>query len=139
MAALTVSTVELTRRRVFITHAYAEVHGKLVLDTAKTTSGGRCRFPGFLDEPLHLLDTGKAAETPVFTGPKGAPLHVNNFRARYLAPAVARCQAADTLFPTITPHDLRHTVTSLALGAGANANANANAKCNPCWDPSPPQ
>jgi integrase len=36
-------------------------------------------------------------------------------------PAVAKCQVADETFPTITPHDLRHTAASLAeMSAGAN-------------------
>ena len=38
-------------------------------------------------------------------------------------PAVATCQAADETFPTITPHDLRHTAASLAVSAHANAKA----------------
>ena len=39
------------------------------------------------------------------------------------APAVAKCQKAEESFPTITPHDLRHTAASLAVSAGANAKA----------------
>jgi integrase len=38
-------------------------------------------------------------------------------------PAVAVCQKADESFPTITPHDLRHTAASLAISAGANVKA----------------
>ena len=30
---------------------------------------------------------------------------------------------ADEIFPTITPHDLRHTATSLAVSAHANVKA----------------
>jgi site-specific recombinase XerC len=36
---------------------------------------------------------------------------------------VAACQQADDTFPTITPHDLRHTAASLAVSAGANVKA----------------
>ena len=39
------------------------------------------------------------------------------------APAVAVCQKADESFPTIKPHDLRHTAASLAISAGANVKA----------------
>jgi integrase len=39
------------------------------------------------------------------------------------APAVAACQKADESFPSITPHDLRHTAASLAISAGANVKA----------------
>ncbi|MCK6068214.1 MULTISPECIES: tyrosine-type recombinase/integrase [Microbacterium] len=37
--------------------------------------------------------------------------------------AVRRCVRADSLFPRITPHDLRHTAASLAISAGANVKA----------------
>jgi integrase len=37
-----------------------------------------------------------------------------------LGAAVRRCQAADSGFPRITAHDLRHTAASLAISAGAN-------------------
>lgn len=38
-------------------------------------------------------------------------------------PAVTACQKADESFPSITPHDLRHTAASLAVSAGANVKA----------------
>lgn len=34
--------------------------------------------------------------------------------------AIKRAQAKDPAFPTLTPHDLRHTAASLAISAGAN-------------------
>ena len=53
-----------------------------------------------------------------------APRHSGtSFRNRYFSAAVAECQAADESFPTITPHDLRHTAASLAVSAGANVKA----------------
>jgi hypothetical protein len=39
------------------------------------------------------------------------------------APVVAKCHKADEWFPSITPHDLRHTAASLAVSAGANVKA----------------
>jgi integrase len=38
-------------------------------------------------------------------------------------PAVDKCQKTDDSFPSITPHDLRHTAASLAISAGANVKA----------------
>jgi hypothetical protein len=38
-------------------------------------------------------------------------------------PAVSKCQRNDDTFPSITPHDLRHTAASLAVSAGANVKA----------------
>jgi integrase len=37
--------------------------------------------------------------------------------------AVEKCRKADESFPSITPHDLRHTAASLAVSAGANVKA----------------
>src|SRR5580704_19672077 len=50
-------------------------------------------------------------------------LRNSNWRARVFDPAVQACQKADESFPTITPHDLRHTAASLAVSAGANVKA----------------
>jgi integrase len=38
----------------------------------------------------------------------------------WLPGAVARCQKADSTFPRVTAHDLRHTAASLAISSGAN-------------------
>jgi integrase len=43
--------------------------------------------------------------------------------ASVFASAVEACRKADNTFPTITPHDLRHTAASLAVSAGANVKA----------------
>lgn len=59
----------------------------------------------------------------VFMDLKGGVLRNSNYRARVFAPAVKECQQADKTFPTITPHDLRHTAASLAVSAGANVKA----------------
>jgi integrase len=40
-----------------------------------------------------------------------------------LQPAVEKCQKTDDSFPSITPHDLRHTAANLAISAGANVKA----------------
>jgi len=66
---------------------------------------------------------GKGREDLVFASPRGDVLRVSNYRKRFFTPAVEKCQAADKTFPTITPHDLRHTAASLAVSAGANLKA----------------
>ncbi|CPU91834.1 phage integrase [Mycobacteroides abscessus] len=48
---------------------------------------------------------------------------MSNWRDRVFAHAASVCQEADETFPTITPHDLRHTAASLAISAGANVKA----------------
>lgn len=73
-----------------------------------------------LADELAALMVGKGRDALVFTDMRGGVLRNSNWRARVFAPAVARCQEADESFPSITPHDLRHTAASLAVSAGAN-------------------
>jgi integrase len=70
--------------------------------------------PGGSAGPICTWDTTEYTE---------ALLRNSNWRARVFGPAVALCRKADDTFPTITPHDLRHTAASLAISAGANVKA----------------
>jgi hypothetical protein len=67
--------------------------------------------------------TGKGRADLVFTDQRGGVLRNSNWRARVFRSAVVKCQAVDDTFPTITPHDLRHTAASLAVSARANVKA----------------
>jgi integrase len=66
---------------------------------------------------------GKGRDALVFTNTSGGVLRASNYRKRFFAAAVSKCQKADESFPTVTPHDLRHTAASLAVSAGANVKA----------------
>jgi integrase len=123
MAALRVASFDTRRRRISITEAFAEVSGRLVLDTAKNHERRSVPYPAFLQDALDELMAGKSNDALVFTGPQGAALRVNTFRRREFAPAVARCRESDPRFPVITPHDLRHTAASLAISVGANVKS----------------
>jgi hypothetical protein len=65
----------------------------------------------------------KGRDDMVFTDMRGGVLRNSNYRARVFEPAVDECQKTDESFPSITPHDLRHTAASLAVSAGANVKA----------------
>ena len=79
-------------------------------------------FPAALADELAALMAGKNRDALVFADLRGGVLPNSNWRARVFAPAVAVCQKADESFPTIKPHDLRHTA-ALAISAGANVKA----------------
>jgi integrase len=66
---------------------------------------------------------GQSRDALVFTDQRGGVLRNSNWRARVFLPAVDKCQKTDDSFPSITPHDLRHTAASLAISAGANVKA----------------
>jgi integrase len=122
MAALRVQDFDMLRRRVNISRAVTEC-GTLVWGNTKSHERRSVPFPASLTVELAALMVGKGREDLVFTGTRGAVLRGGNYRKRYFAVAVAACQKEDETFPTITPHDLRHTAASLAVSAGANVKA----------------
>ncbi|MGO9042850.1 MAG: tyrosine-type recombinase/integrase, partial [Mycobacterium sp.] len=122
MAALRVMDFDMLRRRVNISRSVTE-SGGLVWSTPKTWERRSVPFPAALADELSALMVGKGREDLVFTDMRGGVLRNSNWRARVFAPAVEKRQEADESFPTITPHDLRHTAASLAVSAGANVKA----------------
>jgi integrase len=123
MAALRVESFDMLRRRVNIHQAVAEVGGRLVWSTPKSHERRSVPFPAFLAEPLAALMVGKQREDLVFTSPEGSVLRVSTWRPRVFNPAVKRLLKKLPDFPTVTPHDLRHTAASLSISAGANVKA----------------
>jgi integrase len=122
MAALRVCDVDMLRRRVNVSRSVTEAD-KLVWRTPKTGERRSVPFPAVLADELAALMVGKARDDLLFTNTRGGVLRGTHYRADVFAPAVAACQRADETFPTITPHDLRHTAASLAVSAGANVKA----------------
>lgn len=122
MAALRVQDFDMLRRRVNVSRSVTE-SGGLQWSTPKSWERRSVPFPAALAEELAALMTGKARDDLVFTDLRGGVLRNSNWRARVFRPAVARCRDADDTFPTITPHDLRHTAASLAVSVRANVKA----------------
>jgi integrase len=122
MAALRVQDFDMLRRRVNVSRSVTE-SGGLVWSTPKSWERRSVPFPAVLADELALLMVGKGRDELVFTDMRGGVLRNSNWRARVFAPAVAKCRKVDESFPSITPHDLRHTAASLAISAGANVKA----------------
>lgn len=122
MAALRVQDFDMLRRRVNVSRSVTE-SGGLVWSTPKSWERRSVPFPAVLGEELAALMVGKARDDLVFTDLRGGVLRNSNWRTRVFRPAVRKCQAADDRFPTITPHDLRHTAASLAVHERANVKA----------------
>ncbi|MBA2531139.1 MAG: site-specific integrase, partial [Nocardioidaceae bacterium] len=95
-----------------------EVNGQVVWGSPKTHASRDVPVPRFLRDELTVQMAGKGPDDLVFCSPDGSVLRNGNFRRRYWDRAV-RAAGADGL----TPHDLRHTAASLAIGAGANVKA----------------
>jgi integrase len=122
MAALRVQDFDMLRRRVNVSRSVTE-SGGLVWSTPKTWERRSVPFPAVLADELAALMVGKGRDDLVFTDLRGGVLRNSNYRARVFQPAVEKCRKADDTFPSITPHDLRHTAASLAVSASANVKA----------------
>jgi integrase len=122
MAALRVQDFDMLRRRVNVSRSVTE-SGGLVWSTPKTWERRSVPFPAALADGLAALMVGKGRDELVFTDLRGGVLRNSNWRARVFEPAVQKCQKVDDTFPSVTPHDLRHTAASLAVSAGANVKA----------------
>lgn len=144
MAALRVQDFDMLRRRVNVSRSVTE-SGGLVWSTPKTHERRSVPFPAALADELAALMVGRSREQLVFTDLRGGVLRNSNWRARVFDKAVTAVKAAAVAqrakeaaasrsattpgtattpeFPTITPHDLRHTAASLAVSAGANVKA----------------
>ena len=79
--------------------------------------------PGLDCRRAGRADGRQGRDNLVFTDMRGGVLRNSNWRARVFEPAVRKCHKSDESFPSITPHDLRHTAASLAVSAGANVKA----------------
>lgn len=123
MAALKVGRVDFGRRRLEVAEGVTAPRGELVWSTPKSHSSRSVPFPEFLTEVLATRAIGKGRDEVLFTGPDGGVLRSGNFRQRQFADSLKRCTLEDPSFPSITPHDLRHTAASLAVSAGANVKA----------------
>ena len=122
MAALRVQDFDMLRRRVNVSCSVTE-SGGLVWSTPKSWERRSVPFPAALADERAALMVSKGRDELVFTDLRGGVLRNSNWRARVFEPAVTKCQKTDDTFPSITPHDLRHTAVSLAISAGANVKA----------------
>lgn len=140
LAALRVMDFDVLRRRVNVSRSVTEASGAgLVWTPGKTHERRSVPFPAALADELAKVMEGKGREDLVFADQRGGVLRNSNWRSRVFEPAVRLLQAEAIAqrakevaatgtattpeFPSITPHDLRHTAASLAISAGANVKA----------------
>lgn len=121
LAAVTVSNIDFTKRRIFIENQL-DVKKRRAEQTrpTKTNEERSVVYPEFLSLLLEKRCAGKGPNDYVFTAPKGGPLRLENFRRDFYAPALNTVISDDPNFPRVTVHNLRNTAASLAVSAGAN-------------------
>lgn len=135
---LKVMYVDRTRRRLRIEENAVKVNGHVEVGTRKPNESRTVPCPAFLDGAIANACRGKTAEDLLWPAELGGYLSPGNAVSGWFAQAVKRVRAADLeaaaaaqdagedgtpVMPRVTPHDLRHTATSLAISAGANVKA----------------
>lgn len=116
--ALKVSALDLMRARAAVVATWTlDRAGKKVLGTPKTHEKRAVPLPRFLVAELQELTAGQAQDAYVFQTPTGEALNDHNWRNRVFNLAA---DGADLAGLGVTPHKLRHTAASAAIGAGAD-------------------
>ena len=123
LAALRVENVDFKRRVLSINQAVTEVGRNVVYGTPKNHSRRSVPFPEFVEKALVDRTANRLHHDFVFTAPKGGALRNRNWRRRNFERAVVELTTAHPEVVVFSPHDLRHTVPSLAISAGANVKA----------------
>lgn len=108
---------DVTGSEVLVSKAYADVAGQLILGPTKTHAVRRVPLPPVVAAELRSWATGCSTAT-LFASAAGSPLRNRNWRRDVLTPTSRK-----TLRRNVTPHQLRDTAASLAIGAGASVVA----------------
>jgi integrase len=111
----------MLRRRITVEDNAVLVNGVYQIGTPKSGRRHEVPIPPFLVGELARACEGKGRDAFVFG--EVAPLPYPHSMSGWFVKAVRAAQLIDDSFPTITPHDLRHTAASLAISAGANVKA----------------
>lgn len=115
LAALRVGRIQFDRRRLLVAESVTEVDGVSVFGTPKSHQRRTVPLPGFLLDELRTVAHGRSPTDLMFTSPGGGVLRVGNFRRDVFDQGASRAGVQG-----VTPHGLRHTAASLAIGEGAN-------------------
>lgn len=120
--ALRVRDIDRTRRRLQVRENAVMVSGRIEVGTPKSHETRSVPYPEFLDEKIEEMSSSKS-QSSLLLGHGLIHMRLPNSVRGWFTGAVERCMTADQDFPRVTPHDLRHTAASLAIGAGANVKA----------------
>lgn len=116
LSALTVSDVDLERRRFTVSKAYSDMGGRIVLGSTKNHETRWVPIPAGLGREIRPLVKGREPGALLFHR-DGAPIPASYFLRTVLRPAVKSVKGIPDEFVT---HDLRHTAASLAIRGGVH-------------------
>jgi integrase len=119
--ALTVSDVDLSRRRLWIYRTATEVEGHIHIGAPKSWQARSVPFPEFLAPRLAARIWGRDGIALLFPAASGGFLPRPDTALR--RPSWWNNALRDAGLDHLTPHALKHTAASLAVSAGANVKA----------------
>jgi integrase len=96
------------------------VSDRVIVGGLKGHKSRTVAVPRFVIDALSDAAPGKSRDALLWSTAAGTPMGPPCAGTSWLGYAVRRCQVADSDFPTITAHALRHTAASLAISSGAN-------------------
>lgn len=118
-AALRVRDVDFLRRRIMVERNAVTVGSAVHIGTPKTHERRIVAVPQFVLGLLDGLCIDKGADELLWARGDGSPLRVPAKDSWYHC-ALQRVMAADSDFPRVTPHGLRHVAAGLLVSSGAN-------------------
>lgn len=108
-------------RRIYTVEENAvQLGSEFKVGTPKSGEKRNAPMPLFVADRIAPLLEGRGRNDLVFPGADGGYMKRPKPENGWFTKAVEAAQVIDPTFPTITPHDLRHTTASLAISAGAN-------------------
>jgi len=122
LAGLRVKHVNVLRSRLTIEENAVTVKNEVIVGAPKDHEVREVAVPRFVMDMLADRCEGKLPEAWLWERPGGGPLKLPGAKS-WFSGAVDRCMAADSDFPRITPHGLRHVAAGLMISAGANVLA----------------
>ena len=119
LAALRPRDLDPLRNRIHITRSASKADGKPVIVTPKTHEVRTAATSPELMRMLVEVAAGVGRDELLWRSRSGGPMLSPGHRT-WFASAVERCMKADSTFPRVTPHGLRHVAAGLMIQAGAN-------------------
>ena len=119
---LRVSSLDMLRRRMHIQENAVILGAHVHVGSTKSHENRSVPFPRFLADGLAKACEGKTRDQLVFGKGDAHQMRPGSGTGWFWEANVA-AQLEDPSFPSITPHDLRHSAASIAISAGANVKA----------------
>lgn len=117
---LQVGDVDFERGRIRVQRNAVQLNQGFVIGAPKSGKTREVAVPLPVLRRLRKEVEGKSSTCWVFEAVGGGPLRKSSTRTGWFAAAVTACQSADSTFPRLTPHGLRHVAAGLMVSSGAN-------------------